>query len=117
MRLVCAVAATATLAAAIALYLQGSVGSWVLPALWLGPDIAFLVGVGETGGRAPGQMPDRAVRPYNLLHRMSGPIALFATAVSVLPPSFLVGALLWTVHTCFERALGYGLGTPAGWRG
>ena len=54
---------------------------------------------------------------YNALHRISGPIALgLLAAVGILPPAFLVGALVWGFHIFLDRAIGYGLRTPDGFQ-
>ncbi len=115
-RLALALAALITLAGGIALSRHTGVGWWVFPVFLVGPDLAFLVGLGETSGLGRGQMPRRAVRPYNALHRVWGPAVLGAAALTFLAPVFLVGAILWGFHILFDRALGYGLRTPDGWR-
>lgn len=67
-------AAVAVLAAAVALAITTGAPWWLVAGGLVGPDLAFLAAL---GGRpdAPGLMPRRAVRPYNLLHHPAGPAA------------------------------------------
>ena len=112
-----AAGAVALLVTAIAVYLQVDAGWWVFPVFAVGPDLAFLAGIGQSGTLARGQMPSRAVPAYNALHRIWGPLALgLLAAVGVLPPALLVGALVWGFHIFLDRALGYGLRTPDGFQ-
>ena len=114
-RLAYAVGAVALLAAAIAAFVSVDAGWWVFPVFAIGPDLAFLAGIGQTGALERGQMPSRAVPAYNALHRVWGPLSLgVVAAVGVLPPALLVGALVWAFHIFFDRALGYGLRTRDG---
>lgn len=114
-RLTKAVGAVALLTSAIAVFVSVDAGWWVFPVFAIGPDLAFLAGIGQTGALERGQMPRRAVRAYNALHRIGGPLVLGLLAVvGVLPPALLVGALVWGFHIFFDRALGYGLRTPDG---
>ena len=53
---------------------------------------------------------------YNLLHRFGGPAALAALALTVLPETWLVGALAWALHGAVDRTVGYGLRTPDGFQ-
>jgi hypothetical protein len=92
-------------------------GWWVFLVFGLGPDLAFLAGLGQAQSLEHGQMPPRAVPLYNALHRIWGPLALgLVAATGVIPPVFLVGALTWGVHVFVDRAVGYGLRTPEGWQ-
>ncbi len=97
------------------------------------PDLAFLAGLGQAHER--GQLPPRAVPPYNLTHRLVFPLALVAVALGALvvvrvlvasPQEFesarhlpliaYVAGLAWLAHIAFDRALGFGLRTPEGWQ-
>lgn len=79
------------------------------------PDVALFFGVGH--GLAKGQLHPRAVRLYNLLHRVWGPVALAALAATgAIPHAFLVGALAWAAHIALDRTLGYGLRDRAGFQ-
>jgi hypothetical protein len=109
--------ALALLAAAVVVFVRVDAGWWVFLAFGLGPDLAFLAGIGQTRSLARGQMAPRAVPLYNALHRVWGPLALGLVATTgVIPPVFLVGALTWGVHVFVDRAIGYGLRTPDGWQ-
>ncbi len=111
------VGAVALLASAIAVFVSVDAGWWVFPAFAIGPDLAFLAGIGQTGALERGQMPSRAVPAYNALHRIGGPLVLGLLAVTgVLPPTLLVGALVWGFHIFLDRALGYGLRTRDGFQ-
>jgi hypothetical protein len=114
-RLAYATAAVILLTASIVTFTHVEAGWWVFPVFAIGPDLAFLAGIGQTGSLERGQMPSRAVPLYNALHRLWGPLALgLAAAAGLLPPVLLVGALVWGFHVCFDRAVGYGLRTRDG---
>jgi hypothetical protein len=116
-RLAYGAGAVALLASAIAVFVSVDAGWWVFPVFVIGPDLAFLAGIGQTGALERGQMPSRAVPVYNALHRIWAPLALGLIAVvGLLPPALLVGALVWGVHIFFDRAVGYGLRTRAGFQ-
>ena len=109
--------AVALLASAIAVFVNVDAGWWVFPVFALGPDLAFLAGIGQMGSLERGQMPARAVPFYNALHRIWGPLALgLLAAAGPLPPALLVGALVWGFHIVLDRALGYGLRTSDGFQ-
>jgi hypothetical protein len=111
------VGAVALLAGAIAAFVGVDAGWWVFPVFAIGPDLAFLAGIGQTGSLERGQMPARAVPLYNALHRIWGPLALgVLAALGILAPALLVGALVWGFHVCLDRALGYGLRTRDGYQ-
>ena len=112
-----AAAAVALLVAAIAVFVNVDAGWWVFPVFAIGPDLAFLAGIGQMGSLERGQMPARAVPLYNALHRLWGPFVLgLLAAASLFPPTMLVGALVWGFHVSFDRALGYGLRTRDGFQ-
>src|SRR3954471_846942 len=116
-RLAYAGGAIALLVASIAVFVSADAGWWVFPVFVIGPDLAFLAGIGQKGTLVPGQMPSRAVPAYNALHRVWGPLALGLLAVTgLLPPALLVGALVWGLHIFLDRAIGYGLRTPDGFQ-
>lgn len=111
------VGAVVMLASAIVVFVNVDAGWWVFPVFALGPDLAFLAGIGQTGSLERGQMPARAVPFYNGLHRIWGPLVLgLLAAASVFPPVLLVGALVWGCHIFFDRAVGYGLRTHDGFQ-
>ncbi len=105
------------LASAITVFVHVDAGWWVFPLFALGPDVAFLAGIGQRSGLQRGQMPTRAVPWYNALHRFYGPAALgLLAAAGALPAGLLVGSLVWGFHIAFDRAVGYGLRTRDGFQ-
>jgi hypothetical protein len=101
----------------IAVFVSVDAGWWVFPVFAIGPDLAFLAGIGHKEPLVHGQMPSRAVPAYNALHRIAGPIALgLLGAFGLLPSALLVGALVWGFHIFLDRAIGYGLRTPDGFQ-
>jgi hypothetical protein len=116
-RVAYAVGAAVLLASAIVVFVSVDAGWWVFPAFALGPDLAFLAGIGQMGSLERGQMPARAVPVYNALHRIWGPLVLgLLAAAGAVPPVLLVGALVWGFHVFFDRAVGYGLRTSDGFQ-
>jgi hypothetical protein len=83
----------------------------------LAPDLAFLYGIAP--GLAKGQLHPRAVRLYNALHSLHGPVAL-ATLAALnlfgLDVAWFIGALAWAAHITTDRALGYGPRTREGFQ-
>jgi hypothetical protein len=97
------------------------------------PDLTFLAGLGQRHER--GQLPRRAVLPYNLAHRPIVPllvvvvalIALLAIRLLVVAPDQFEGArripliaytagITWLAHIALDRAFGFGLRAPDGWQ-
>jgi len=116
-RVAYAVGAAVLLASAIVVFVSVDAGWWVFPVFALGPDLAFLAGIGQMGSLERGQMPARAVPLYNALHRIWGPLVLgLLAAAGAVPPVLLVGALVWGFHVFFDRAVGYGLRTSDGFQ-
>ena len=116
-RLAYAAGAVVLLVTSIAVFVSVDAGWWVFPVFAIGPDLAFLAGIGHREAIGHGQMPSRAVPAYNALHRVAGPIALGLLATfGLLPPALLVGALVWGFHIFLDRAIGYGLRTPDGFQ-
>lgn len=83
-------------------------GSWGLFALLiLAPDLAM---IGYLAG------PRAGAAAYNLAHVLFWPVGL-ALAGLVLPEPLLVQlGLIWLCHVAIDRALGYGLKLPSGFR-
>ncbi|MGW1989833.1 DUF4260 family protein [Embleya sp. NPDC001921] len=85
------------------------------------PDLTMFIGIKDAardGTHQPGRLQPRAVPFYNALHRAWVPlIVLVAYAVGpvVWPPLFTAG-LGWLTHIAMDRAAGYGLRTPEGFR-
>ena len=83
-------------------------GEWLPFALLLFvPDVGIL-------GYALG---DRAgALAYNALHAMVTPLALAGAGIVLAVPAALLVSLIWLAHIGMDRALGYGLILPAGFR-
>ncbi|WP_020549655.1 DUF4260 family protein [Embleya scabrispora] len=85
------------------------------------PDLTMFIGAKDAlrdGAHEPGRLQPRAVPFYNALHRAWVPlIVLVGYTVSpvVWPPLFTAG-LGWLTHIAMDRAAGYGLRTPEGFR-
>ena len=99
-------AAIGLAALAVYLALQGPL-LLLVPAL-LAPDLSML---GYLAGPRVGAVT------YNLFHNWALPVALVFLAIATHPqwPVALVGAVL-AAHVGFDRALGYGLKLPTGFR-
>lgn len=86
--------------------------SWAALAVGLiAPDLAFLAGIGSREAVRPGQLPSRAILPYNLAHTAWIPLALtaafpFSGIESAAPFTFL---LAWQLHIALDRLAGYTL--------
>lgn len=80
--------------------------TWQIWAFLAGPDIALFAGASR--GLQHGRLHPRAVRLYNGLHVLAGPVAVGIAAVW-LGPAWLAGALAWAAHVAMDRAAGYGL--------
>jgi Domain of unknown function (DUF4260) len=107
--------AAASLAAALALIVFSNAAWWQAVAFALAPDLAVLYGIAP--GLARGQLHPRAVRLYNVLHRFWGPFALAVVALAAgLPLGYLAGALAWTLHIAFDRAIGLRPRSPDGFQ-
>ena len=114
-RLAYAALAAALVGLIVIVYARETVGWWPPLAFALGPDVALLLGMGRDLRR--GQLHQRAVPLYNLLHRFCGPLALGAASLAFgLAPAWTVGALAWGVHVAVDRAVGYGLRTRDGFQ-
>lgn len=97
----------AVAAAAIWLYAL-SQGSWLLFAvLILLPDLAML---GYLAGPRAGAVA------YNLAHLAIWPVMLAVAGLAAGEPLLLHVGLVWMVHVAVDRALGYGLKLPTGFR-
>lgn len=104
-RLAWAAAGLIALSGALAL-----MGPWAL-ALWLVPDLGLLAG-GRSTFAGDGRLSPRAVRVYNALHALPGPVAVLALGLA--GAGTLALGLVWLSHVALDRALGYGLRAPDG---
>jgi hypothetical protein len=92
------------LALALTVYAHLS-GAWIPFAIWfLAPDLAFAAYL--FGPRA-------GATAYNVTHSYAGP-ALLALAGIAWAPALVEAALIWASHVAFDRMLGYGLKSRAG---
>lgn len=81
-------------------------GSWLLfAALFLVPDVSMV-----------GYLKDSRLgaATYNSLHTYIGPAVLAAASWLGGSPTAGYAALIWAAHIGFDRVLGYGLKSPAG---
>ena len=92
------------LALAVVLYAHLG-GSWPAFGLFfLAPDLALAA---YLAGPRAGSIA------YNAAHSYVGPV-LFALAAVAVAPALATYALIWCAHIGFDRALGYGLKSRAG---
>ena len=78
----------------------------------IGPDLAFLAGIGQPN--EPGLLPTRAVPVYNLVHRLWLPvIMLVAVSFDGRSPGqaapYVAASLGWLAHISVDRALAFRL--------
>jgi hypothetical protein len=86
-------------------YLTGPVGL-------IGPDLAFLAGIGQQAGH--GLLPRRAVGVYNLVHRPWLPLILVLVVsldgqTNAQAAPYFVAGLGWLAHITMDRAAGFRL--------
>jgi hypothetical protein len=93
--------------AAIALYFYADYPWWLLVALVLAPDL-WMAGylAGPTIGAAA----------YDVAHTYSLPIALAAVGLIVDAETAVQLGLIWLTHIGVDRAIGYGLKYPTGFK-
>lgn len=97
----------AVAAAALALYFDGDHPWWLLVVLALAPDLAML---GYVAGARLG------AAAYDLAHTYVGPLVLGAAGVLADDRTCVALALIWAAHIGIDRALGYGLKYPTGFK-
>ena len=93
--------------AATALYATTGVSWWLFAPLALVPDLFM-------AGYALGPRIGAAI--YNAVHSTLAPLTLAALAYGWGATIVLAVALVWLAHVGFDRALGYGLKLPEGFR-
>jgi hypothetical protein len=106
-RLLLGAEGVAVAAAAIALYFYADYPWWLLVALALAPDLSM---AGYLAG------PRVGAACYDAVHTYVAPVAL--GAVGVIADADLASqiALIWLTHIGIDRALGYGLKYPSGFK-
>ncbi|MFW5947819.1 MAG: DUF4260 domain-containing protein [Gemmatimonadota bacterium] len=97
----------AVFAAALAGYALLDASWWLFAALFLAPDLSML---GYLGG------PRRGAWIYNLFHTYLGPVTLLGWPLAGGPGWAAAVAAIWAAHIGMDRALGYGLKEPDGFR-
>lgn len=93
--------------AALALYFNADYPWWLLVALILAPDLAM---VGYLAGPAIGAMA------YDAAHTYVFPVVLVAVGVIAGDRIPIELGLIWLVHIGVDRAIGYGLKYPTGFK-
>jgi hypothetical protein len=97
----------AVAAAAIALYFHADYPWWLLVALVLAPDLSM---VGYAAGSAIG------AASYDAAHTYVVPVALAAVGLIVDAETAVQLGLIWLMHIGVDRAIGYGLKYPTGFK-
>jgi hypothetical protein len=93
--------------AGIALYFQAGYSWWLLLALGLAPDLAM---IGYTAGPRVGTVA------YDVAHTYVLPVLLAAIGVLTDAELAIQIGLIWLVHIGIDRAIGYGLKYPTGFK-
>jgi hypothetical protein len=93
--------------AAVTLYFYAEFPWWLLLVLALAPDLAMI-------GFAAGQRVGTAT--YNAAHTYAVPVALGAAGVFAETNPAIQVALVWIAHIGVDRAIGYGLKYPSGFK-
>jgi hypothetical protein len=95
------------LGAALVLYFDSGYGWLLLVLLFLAPDLSML---GYLGGPALG------AATYDVVHTYALPVALGAVGLLTGEDLATLLALVWIAHIGMDRALGYGLKYPSGFK-
>jgi len=93
--------------AAIALYFYADYPWWLLIALALAPDLSM---VGYLAGSTIGAVA------YDAAHTYALPVALAAVGLIVDAETAVQLGLIWLTHIGVDRAVGYGLKYPTGFK-
>jgi hypothetical protein len=93
--------------AAVALYFHAGYPWWLLVALALAPDLSA---VGFAAGASAG------TAAYNSMHTSALPVILGAAGVLGHAHVAVELALIWLIHIGVDRAIGYGLKYPTGFK-
>jgi len=93
--------------AAIVLYFHADYPWWLLVALVLAPDVSM---AGYLAG------PRIGAACYDAVHTYVGPVVLGAIGVIAGADTASQIALIWLAHIGIDRALGYGLKYPSGFK-
>jgi thioredoxin reductase len=93
--------------AALVLYFYADYPWWLLAALVLAPDLSM---VGYLAGSSIG------AAAYDAAHTYALPVALAAVGLIVDAETAVQVGLIWLTHIAVDRALGYGLKYPTGFK-
>ena len=93
--------------AAVTLYFHEGFAWWLLLVLALAPDLAML---GYLAGARAGAVA------YDLVHTYVLPVLLATAGVIWDSDTALALALIWSTHIGIDRAVGYGLKYPSGFK-
>ena len=93
--------------ASLALYLERDDPLWLLLVLALAPDLGAL---GYLAG------PRVGAATYDAVHTLAVPFALGTVAVLADWDTVVALALIWAIHIGVDRAVGYGLKYPSGFK-
>ena len=93
--------------AAVTLYFYADFPWWLLVVLALAPDVSF---VGFAAG------PRVGAATYNAAHTYLVPVVLGAVGVVAAADLATQVALVWITHIGVDRAIGYGLKYPTGFK-
>jgi hypothetical protein len=93
--------------AALVIYFWAGHPWWLLLVLALAPDLAM-------AAYAAG--PRIGAAAYDVVHTYALPVALGAVGVVVESDTMVAVALIWLTHIGVDRALGYGLKYPTGFK-
>src|SRR5215472_10114816 len=93
------------LVAATVMYAKSGFGWGTFALFFLAPDVSLLAYV--AGGRIGAIV-------YNAAHSYAGALALFGAALFLNSPALEAAGMIWCAHIGFDRALGYGLKSMAG---
>ena len=94
-------------AAAIAVYFHEGYPWWLFVALILAPDLSM---IGYAGGLEVG------AATYNAAHTDAFPVVLSAVGLLVGADLAVEIGLIWLAHIGIDRAIGYGLKYPSGFK-
>lgn len=93
--------------AAVALYFHAGYPWWLLVVLILAPDLSA---IGFVAGASVGTLT------YNTMHTYALPVVLAAVGVIVDADLAVQLGLIWLAHIGVDRAIGYGLKYPSGFK-
>ena len=93
--------------AAVVLYFYADYPWWLLLLLALAPDLSML---GYLGGVRSGAVA------YDIAHTYAFPVILGALGVVAETDAAVQVALIWMTHIGVDRAIGYGLKYPTGFK-